>query len=150
MKTNFWKSAAAFVLGMAAMVACDSTEIQAPADPTFPSLITNNYVGAGETLEISFDANYAWDVEVSDESYAYFKLIDGEQEVQKISGAAGAGQSVKVKVTEIADDNNSYVGEIYMTMNGITKKVAYYVLPGKLTTVSLYPAVIDEIGRAHV
>lgn len=144
MKTNFWKSAAAFVLGMAAMVACDSTEIQAPADPTFPSLITNNYVGAGETLEISFDANYAWDVEVSDESYAYFKLIDGEQEVQKISGAAGAGQSVKVKVTEIADDNNSYVGEIYMTMNGITKKVAYYVLPGKLTTVSLYPAVIDE------
>ena len=144
MKTNFWKSAAAFVVGMAAMVACDSTEIQAPADPTFPSLITNNYVGAGETLEISFDANYSWDVEVSDESYAYFKLIDGEQEVQKISGAAGAGQSVKVKVTEIADDNNSYVGEIYMTMNGITKKVAYYVLPGKLTTVSLYPAIIDE------
>ena len=92
MKTNFWKSAAAFVVGMAAMVACDSTEIQAPADPTFPSLITNNYVGAGETLEISFDANYSWDVEVSDESYAYFKLIDGEQEVQKISGAAGAGQ----------------------------------------------------------
>ena len=144
MKTNFWKSAAAFVLGMAAMVACDSTEIQAPADPTFPSLITNNYVGAGETLEISFDANYAWDVEVSDESYAYFKLIDGEQEVQKISGAAGAGQSVKVKVTDIADDNNSYVGEIYMTMNGITKKVAYYVLPGKLTTVSLYPAILEE------
>ena len=144
MKTNFWKSAAAFVVGMAAMVACDSTEIQAPADPTFPSLITNNYVGAGETLEISFDANYAWDVEVSDESYAYFKLIDGEQEVQKISGAAGAGQSVKVKVTKIADDNHSYVGEIYMTMNGITKKVAYYVLPGKLTTVSLYPAVLEE------
>ena len=144
MKTNFWKSAAAFVVGMAAMVACDSTEILAPADPTFPSLITNNYVGAGETLEISFDANYSWDVEVSDESYAYFKLIDGEQEVQKISGAAGAGQSVKVKVTEIADDNNSYVGEIYMTMNGITKKVAYYVLPGKLTTVSLYPAILEE------
>ena len=145
MKTNFWKSAAAFVVGMAAMVACDPAEDRVPVDPSFPELITNNYVGAGEVLEISFDANYTWDVEVSDESYAYFKLIDGELEVQRISNQpAGAGQTVKVKVTSIADDEKSYVGEVYMTMNGKTQKIAYYVLPGKLTTVSLYPAIIDE------
>lgn len=144
MKTNFWKFAALLGLGLAAVVACDPAESQIPEEPTFPALITNNYVGAGETLEISFDANYAWDVEVSDESYAYFKLIDGEQEVQKVSGAVGAGQTVKVKVTSIADDEKSYVGEVYMTMNGKTQKIAYYVLPGKLTTVSLYPAILEE------
>ena len=144
MKTNFWKSAAALALGLAAMVACQKSGMETPEEPTFPALITNNYVGAGETLEISFDANYAWDVEVSDESYAYFKLIDGEQEVQKVSGAVGAGQTVKVKVTSIADDEKSYVGEVYMTMNGKTQKIAYYVLPGKLTTVSLYPAILEE------
>lgn len=145
MKTNFWKSAAAFVVGMAAMVACDPVEDMVPVDPSFPELITNNYVGAGEILEISFDANYSWDMEVSDEGAAYFKLIDGEQRVERIENKpAGPGQSVKVEVTSLADDNKSYVGEIFMIMNGVRQKVAHYVLPGKLTTVSLYPAVLEE------
>ena len=145
MKTNFWKSAAALALGLAAIVACQKPGMETPEEPTFPALITNNYVGAGETLEISFDANYSWTVFVSDDSYAYFKIVDPVRgEDRSTEGVAGAGQNVKVKVTSIADDEKSYVGEVYMTMNGKTQKIAYYVLPGKLTTVSLYPAILEE------
>ena len=92
MKTNFWKSAAAFVVGMAAMVACEKNPEPEYVAPVFPSETIEKNVEAGETVELQFTANLDWELSIPATEQNKYWLDDAGMPASKVSGKAGDRQ----------------------------------------------------------
>ena len=140
MKTNFWKFAAAFVVGLAATVGCQKDSIP----PVFPeNVITNpDVTTTSETIE--FTANLDWELSVPQETIAFFWLEDESgNKLNKISGKAG-DVSVKVGITDEPDFDNDITCNVTLKMGDQSKVVATYTLLKSLKEFNAYANVITD------
>lgn len=140
MKTYFWKSAAAFVVGMAAMVACQKESIL----PVFPDEVITNSDVTTTSESITFTANLDWELSVPQETIAFFWLEDEDgNKLNKISGKAGE-VTVKVGITDEPDFNNDITCDVTLKMGEESKVVATYTLLKSVKEFKAFANVITE------
>ena len=143
MKTNFWKSAAAFVVGMAAMVACQKEQMT----PVFPQEVITNSDVTTTSESITFTANLDWELSVPQETIAFFWLEDASgNKLNKLSGKAGE-VTVKVGITDEPDFNNDITCDVTLKMGEESKVVATYTL---LKSVKEFKAFADVITDGNL
>ena len=143
MKTNFWKSAAAFVVGMAAMVACQKEQLT----PVFPQEVITNSDVTTTSESITFTANLDWELSVPQETIAFFWLEDASgNKLNKLSGKAGE-VTVKVGITDEPDFNNDITCNVTLKMGEESKVVATYTL---LKSVKEFKAFADVITDGNL
>ena len=146
MKTNFWKSAAAFVVGMAAMVACEETPIEPEVvDPVFPSEVTEKNVEAGETVELQFTANLDWELSIPASEQNKYWLDDAGLPASKVSGKAG-DQTVSVVFSEDVYYDTNVLCEVTLTMGGESKVIAKLTRLAINRSLEVYVAETSEWG----
>ena len=146
MKTNFWKSAAAFVVGMAAMVACEETPIEPEVvDPVFPSEVTEKNVEAGETVELQFTANLDWELSIPASEQNKYWLDDAGIPASKVSGKAG-DQTVSVVFSEDVYYDTNVLCEVTLTMGGESKVIAKLTRLAINRSLEVYVAETSEWG----
>ena len=140
MKTNFWKSAAAFVVGLAAVVACQPASIT----PVFPDkVITNSDVTTTEET-IKFTANLDWEVSVPQETIAFFWLEDADGNQRKwIKGEAGEA-TVKVGITDEPDFDKDITCEVTLKMGEESRVIATYTLLKSVKEFKAFANVITD------
>lgn len=150
MKTNFWKSAVALFMGLAAVVACQPEDNTPKVEPVFPTEIYENLaVEAGATESFTITPNMDWEVSVPVENLQWFWLVkEGEdQKYDKISGIATEEPiEILVAVNETEEFNENRTVEVTLTMDGQSKVVAKLMRPAKERTLSVYAATLDEWG----
>ena len=124
MKTNFWKFAAAFVVGLAAVVACDKPEPEpVVVEPVFPETVLEENVEAGATVEVSFEANLDWELSIPAAEQNKYWLDDAGVPASKVSGKAGS-QTVSVVFSEDVYYDANVLCEVTLTMGGQSKVIA--------------------------
>ena len=146
MKTNFWKSAAAFVVGMAAMVACEEKPIEPEVvAPVFPSEVTEKNVEAGETVELQFTANLDWELSIPASEQNKYWLDDAGMPASKVSGKAG-DQTVSVVFSEDEYYDANVLCEVTLTMGGESKVIAKLTRLAINRSLEVYVAETSEWG----
>ena len=146
MKTNFWKSAAAFVVGMAAMVACEEKPIEPEVvAPVFPSEVTEKNVEAGETVELQFTANLDWELSIPATEQNKYWLDDAGMPASKVSGKAG-DQTVSVVFSEDEYYDANVLCEVTLTMGGESKVIAKLTRLAINRALEVYVAETSEWG----
>lgn len=146
MKTNFWKSAAAFVVGMAAMVACEEKPIEPEVvAPVFPSEVTEKNVEAGETVELQFTANLDWELSIPATEQNKYWLDDAGMPASKVSGKAG-DQTVSVVFSEDEYYDANVLCEVTLTMGGESKVIAKLTRLAINRSLEVYVAETSEWG----
>lgn len=153
MKTNFWKSAAAFVVGMAAMVACDKEPLPT-VEPAFPTEIYENYaVEAGSVVTFTFTPNLDWQLKLPVDAMQWFWFQEeGSDDHSNVFPATAQGpasnEPIEVKVyvndTEEFAENRSV--DITLHMGGQSKVVAKLMRPAKSRVLKVYAATYDDWG----
>ena len=132
------------IAGLAGVVfsatSCDPAE--STPDPVFPDLVEKT-VAAGETVELSFNANQAWTVSIpAAEAGAYFRLTDGSTQSFAVKGEAG-DHTVSVVVIGKPDFENHGL-TVSMTMGDRTEVIAKITLPANERYLSVSGAVFNE------
>lgn len=145
MKTNFWKSAVALFMGLAAVVACQKPENEAPVLPVFPDEVIEENVEAGETVEITFDANLDWEVSIPSSEQNKYWLDDEGIPASKLSGVAGK-QTVKVVFSEDVYYDANVVCEVTLAMAGEEKVIAKLTRLAINRTLTVYTAETNDWG----
>ena len=144
MRKNYFLFLCSILMGVMLLgTACTSDEDSAPA-PLFPQKVTKTAV-AGEVIELSFEANYDWKATISQNTYTYFQLLNGETTTNTLSGVAGK-QTIKVNVAEITIFDNAPVGEVTLTMNGESAVIATISYPVTKREVEVYAPAVNEYG----
>lgn len=139
MKRNFWKSAAAFVVGMAAMVACQTEQTL----PVFPDEVKES-VEASTTVELSFEANMDWTLTVPQETIAYFWFEDENgNKLSKLEGSAGT-QTVTIGISEEPSFDNDVVCNVTLTMGEQSSVIATYTLPKAQRVFNAFPCKVTN------
>ena len=124
MKTNFWKFAAAFVVGVAAVVSCEKPEPEpVVVDPVFPETVLEENVEAGATVEVSFEANLDWELSIPAAEQNKYWLDDAGVPASKVTGKAGA-QTVSVVFSEDVYYDANVLCEVTLKMGGQSKVIA--------------------------
>ncbi len=147
---NICKYAAALVLGLSAIYACDEDVPEQVIEPVFPSeVVVDNNVAPGSVLEFDVKPNLDWEISVPLESLQWFWLVkEGEdQKYDRISGKASDSPitiMVGVSPTEEFGTNRSV--KVTMKMADKSQVVAEYMRPAKARTLSIYSAKVDEWG----
>ena len=131
------------IAGLAGVVfsatSCDQAE--STPDPVFPDLVEKT-VAAGETVELSFNANQAWTVSIpAAEAGAYFRLTDGSTQSFAVKGEAG-DHTVSVVVIGKPDFENHGL-TVSMTMGDRTEVIAKITLPANERYLSVSGAVFN-------
>ncbi|MBQ2033735.1 MAG: hypothetical protein II217_05085, partial [Alistipes sp.] len=110
MKKNYFLFLCSTLLSIVLLgTACTKDEDSSPA-PSFPKKVTKTAV-AGDVIELSFEANYDWKATISQNTYTYFQLLNGETTTNTLSGVAGK-QTIKVNVADVTVFDNAPVGEV--------------------------------------
>lgn len=143
MKTNFWKSAAAFALGLAAMVACKPDDTPETVLPVFPTEVTEQNVEAGATVNLSFKANLDWELSIPASEQNKYWLDDAGMPASKVSGKAG-DQTVSVVFSEDEYYDANVVCEVTLKMGGESKVIAKLTRLAINRTLDVYTAKIGE------
>lgn len=144
MKKNYFLFLCSTLLSIVLLgTACTKDEDSSPA-PSFPKKVTKTAV-AGEVIELSFEANYDWKATISQNTYTYFQLLNGETTTNTLSGVAGK-QTIKVNVADVTVFDNAPVGEVTLTMNGVSEVIAVITYPTTKREVSVYAPVVNEYG----
>ena len=144
MRKNYFLFLCSILMGVMLLgTACTSDEDSAPA-PSFPQKVSKTAV-AGEVIELSFEANYDWKATISQNTYTYFQLLNGETTTNTLSGVAGK-QTIKVNVAEITIFDNAPVGEVTLTMNGESAVIATISYPVTKREVEVYAPAVNEYG----
>jgi len=131
------------IAGLAGVVfsatSCDPAE--STPDPVFPDLVKKT-VAAGETVELSFNANQAWTVSIpAAEAGTYFRLTDGSTQSFAVKGEAG-DHTVSVVVIGEQDFENHEL-TVSMTMGDRTEDIAKITLPALERSMSISRAVFN-------
>jgi hypothetical protein len=116
-----------------------------PEEPSFPEAVVKTAT-AGETIELTFDANYDWMASVSEASYTYFQLLNGENTTKTVAGAKGENITIKVKVADVTVYDNAPSTEVTLTMNNQSKVIATITYPVTDRTFEVYAPVYNEYG----
>lgn len=123
MKTNLFKIAAIFAGLALTVAACQGNNPEQP-DPVFPSEKIQKTVLAGESVDVTFDANLDWELTLSGEGVlTYFWIDDAGSHESKVSGKAGK-QSVKIVFSEDEELDNNRKCIASLTMGGETREIA--------------------------
>jgi hypothetical protein len=142
MKKNFLLLCG-LLLSVCGFVACSNDDAPAAPEPTFPELVTKT-AEVGEVIELAFSANYDWTATISEETFAYFQLLDGETTTNTLSGEAG-DQTIKVQVAE-ALSSESHVATVTLTMNGKSKVIAELTYPVVNPAAKAYAPIVNKFG----
>lgn len=146
MKTNFWKFAAAFVVGLAAVVACDKPEPEpVVVEPIFPETVLEENVEAGATVEVSFEANLDWELSIPAAEQNKYWLDDAGVPASKVSGKAGA-QTVSVVFSEDVYYDTNVLCEVTLTMGGKSQVIAKLTRLAINRTLTVFVAEENEWG----
>ena len=142
MKTNFLKSAFAFLLGTALFAtSCEDPISQPEVEPAFPESVTKT-IAQGESCEIALSANMDWDLVLSGD-LRYFTMTYNGEPATTISGKEGEF-SVTVKAVEDETDFEQRKVTLTMKMKGAEQVVAEVHRNGSERIFKVYPVKIED------
>lgn len=132
------KNYIAFLM-LATLMAVSCQEKDNPTDaPTFPQLIENYDVQAGETLTVTFTPNYDWTISIPTELRQWFWIIDGSFTVSELSGKASSQPvEVKIGVSTTQEFDKNFACDVTLTMAGKSEVIAKFMLPAKERTLEV-------------
>ena len=148
MKKNYFVLLCSMLLSISLLgTACsdDGSTPPTPEEPSFPAAVVKTAT-AGEIIELTFDANYNWVASVSEASYTYFQLLNGENTAKTIAGAKGENITIKVKVADVTVYDNAPSTEVTLTMGNQSKVIATITYPVTERTFEVYAPVYNEYG----
>ena len=143
MKTNFWKYAAIFSIGLAALAACDKTKEPEVVVPVFPEKVTEKNVEAGETVEVSFNANVDWELSIPASEQNKYWLDDAGIPASKVSGKPG-DQTVSVVFSNDQYYDANVLCEVTLKMGDQSMVIAKFTRLAINRTLDVYTAKIGE------
>ena len=143
MKVNFWKWAIAMIMGVATAASCTPEEDPAQ-DPIFPQDVLTRTVAAGESVQISFQANLDWTVSISGEgSGNMFWIDDADMKSTTVSGKAG-DVVINVVFSEEEEFDKNRVCSVKLSMGGEEKEIAVLTRLSLGRTFEAYAGVAGE------
>ena len=145
MKTNFWKFAAAFVVGLAATVGCQKDSEPEKIAPVFPSEVIEQNVEAGATVELTFEANQDWELSIPAAEQNKYWLDDAGVPASKVTGKAGE-QTVSVVFSEDEYYDANVLCEVTLSMGGQSKVIAKLTRLAVDRTLEVYVAEKTDWG----
>ena len=143
MKTNFWKCAAIFSIGLATLAACDKTKEPEVVVPVFPEKVTEKNVEAGETVEVSFNANVDWELSIPASEQNKYWLDDAGIPASKVSGKPG-DQTVSVVFSNDQYYDANVLCEVTLKMGDQSQVIAKFTRLAINRTLDVYTAKIGE------
>lgn len=143
MKTNFWKYAAIFSIGLAALAACNKTKEPEVVVPVFPEKVTEKNVEAGETVEVSFNANVDWELSIPASEQNKYWLDDAGIPASKVSGKPG-DQTVSVVFSNDQYYDANVLCEVTLKMGDQSMVIAKFTRLAINRTLDVYTAKIGE------
>jgi hypothetical protein len=134
------KNYIAFMM-LATLMAVSCQEKDGPEtkdDPTFPQLVENYNVQAGEILTLTFIPNYNWTISIPTELRQWFWIIDGSFSVSELSGyATNNPVQVRIGVSQVQEFDRNFSCDVTLTMDGKSEVIAKYMLPAKERTLEV-------------
>lgn len=121
------KSLVILTLVAAIFTACEKGGDKTPTTPIFPEP-TAHEIEANTGFGVTFDANFAWTVSLSEEDSLVAYLFDGEEKVTSVSGVAGEGIRVFGKTYSVKNYDEDITFTILITMDGETRTLATYTI----------------------
>ena len=144
MKKNYFLLMCSLFLSFALVATSCSDEDTPAPEPTFPEKTTQKVV-AGETIELSFSANYDWTATISEETYTYFQLLNGETKTNTLTGKAGE-QTIRVAVADVPVYEDAPVATVTLEMNGKKQVIAELHYPLSQRQLTFYAPVENPYG----
>ena len=82
MKSSIYKvfGIAAFAVATICAISCTEKEPEAKVEPEFPEMVTDNEVEPGTKIVLEFTPNMDWTLSIPEESFKWFKILDGKFE----------------------------------------------------------------------
>ena len=131
---------------MAFAISCTEKEPEITIEPNFPEMVTKYDIKPGDKLTLTFTPNMDWTLSIPEESYKWFKILDGKFEEQSISGKASR-IAKRVTIVTTSDESFSLRScKVNLTMGGKTKAIASYTLQALGRVLEVYPATYSENG----
>ena len=148
MKRSLYKvfGIAAFVAAAMCVVSCSEKEPEATVEPKFPEVVIRNDIKPGEKITLNFTPNMDWTVSIPEESFEWFKILDGKFEEQSVSGKASRLPQRIVIATASNKSFSLRSCKVSLTMGGQTKEIASYTIEAEARVLEVYPATYDENG----
>ncbi|MBQ8856089.1 MAG: BACON domain-containing protein, partial [Bacteroidales bacterium] len=153
MKTNIFRYAISLAAVFAAVISCDKKqpeeEQKGPekVDPIFPSSVVNETVKAGQSVDLKFEPNMEWKVEISGEGKGnIFWIDDAGMKATSVSSKETGPQVVTIVFSENEEFDKNRVCEVTLSMGGESKKIATYTRPSLSRTFEVYVGVPGEFG----
>lgn len=144
MKKNYFLLMCSLFLSVALVATSCSDEDTPAPEPSFPEKTTQTVV-AGETIELSFIANYDWTATISEETYTYFQLLNGETKTNTLTGKAGE-QTIRVAVADVPVYEDAPVATVTLEMNGQKQVIAELQYPLSQRQLTFYAPVESPYG----
>lgn len=146
MKRNIYKVFGIVAFAAICAVSCAEKEPEVKVEPEFPEMVTDNEVEPGTNLAIVFTPNMDWTLSIPEESFKWFKILDGKFEEQSISGAASRIPK-RVTIATASDKSFSLRScKVNLTMGGQTKVIASFTLKAEARVLEIYPATYSDNG----
>lgn len=115
--------------------------------PVFPTTTINETVEAGSSVDLKFEANLKWKIEISGEGKGNMFWLDDEgMKATSISSDKTGPQVVTIVFSEDEEFDKNRVCEVTLTMGGESKKIATYTRLSLNRTFEVYSGVEDEFG----
>ena len=131
---------------MAFAISCTEKEPQITTEPNFPEMVTKYDIKPGDKVTLTFTPNMDWTLSIPEESYKWFKILDGKFEEQSISGKASR-IAKRVTIVTTTDESFSLRScKVNLTMGGKTKAIASYTLQALGRVLDVYPATYTDNG----
>ena len=112
-------------------------------EPVFPTAVVRETLNAGESKEISFDANLDWEVSASGEGLmTYFWIDDAGIKAEKVKGSKGV-QTVKVVFAADEEIEIDRVCTLTLSMSGKSAIIAEITRKGLGREFNVYPVLYD-------
>ena len=137
---------AAFAVAAMCAISCTEKEPEVKIEPEFPEMVTDNEVEPGANIALVFTPNMDWTLSIPEESFKWFKILDGKFEEQSISGKASR-LAKRVIIVAASDKSFSLRScKVNLTMGGQTKAIASYTIKAEARVVEVYPATYSDNG----
>ena len=152
MKRSIYKvfGIAAFAVAAMCAISCTEKEQEVKIEPEFPEMVTDNEVEPGEQIHLEFTPNMDWTLSIPEESFKWFKILDGKFEEQSVSGKASRLPK-RVTIATTSDKSFSLRScQVNLTMGGQTKAIASYTLKAEARVLEVYPATYSDNGFSFV
>lgn len=149
MKINIFRYAFS-LLAIFAAASCDNKEPEEEkgpekVDPVFPTEVINETVAAGQSVELRFEPNMSWKIEISGDGRGNMFWLDDEgMKATHISSEETGPQVVTIVFSEDEEFDKNRICEVTLEMGGDSKKIATYTRPSLSRTFEVYAGVPGE------